>query len=158
MTKTAPVFVLLSALLLGAGSASSADVDAGVHGSVVFRLDGDGGTPDVVSTPTLDCTRPILRAGAWEVECEPAAPLAAGSSSHACVSPVGIAGGAPITIGHALLRVGCGSVSATCTADWVGSGQCTAVLSGSFRSPLRCAANAQGTTVLAGAFYAKCTV
>jgi hypothetical protein len=131
-------------------------VDVGQPGFVLMRFSGAGGPPAVTAAPTLDCTAPAFTAGAWSVDCAPQLPPGAAVPAFQCKSPVGIAGGTPVTIGTASVRVGCGGSAATCAVSWTVQGQCVALLSGTYRFPLRCAGTAQGTIVGAGAFYVEC--
>ena len=152
------VALAISLALPASVHAVSASVEPGIPGSVLLKFDGSGGAPTVVVSPTLSCTAPARVSGAWRVECDPAV----GSGARAAAAPpcrnlVGFAGGTPVTIGQAFVRVGCGSVSATCGATWVGQGQCTALLPGDYRYPLRCEGDATGTAI-GGFFYAQCIV
>jgi hypothetical protein len=134
----------------------SAALEVGAPGLVLMRFDGSPAAPSVTASPKLSCVGPTRVSGGWEVVCNPVLPVGT-STSLPCKNPVGLAGGTPVTIGTATVRVSCGNgIVGTCSATWIGQGSCDVELQGSFRFPLHCVGSATGTIVGEGVFYAEC--
>ncbi|MEA3200435.1 MAG: hypothetical protein QOE90_1863 [Thermoplasmata archaeon] len=148
-----PTRWLTAALVLAvlATIAPARGAEGGGPSYVLLTFPASGGAPTVRSTPTLSCGSPATSGGLWEVSCTPTTPTGA-----PCEDPVIDAGGTPVTIGTMSARISCGFVSATCDASWTVQGDCTQLLQGAFKFPLRCAGEAHGTSIGAGVFYAQC--
>jgi hypothetical protein len=152
-------YILVAALLMTLPLSTAATPAAPFAGAAVTLLfDETGGAPQVIVGEGWSCT-PLSGSGtSWSTDCSPAlgSGVALGIPTF-CQNPEGIAGGAPVSFGHAKVTLSCGtSVSTSCELSWTVSGECDTALKGGFSFPLHCSADVSLTVLGAGRGYAEC--
>jgi hypothetical protein len=153
-----PVIVVIplqgTCVIFPAGVGIGAIGEPGYPGASSAMLFDGSGPPTGVAGPGWSCSSPSWTGTDWDMACWPLASQGQAGSLR-CDNAFAMAGGTPVTIGNARVRVQCGGFSQDCSTSWIGAGGCVANLPGSYPFPIHCRAYAAGTS-LGGTFYAFC--